>query len=71
VEGGPKGGMGAGQGGDGVIVDSQDLAKIQQIQTIEKERSAPARLLVTKSKGASAASLLTVREGPLLQEAGN
>jgi hypothetical protein len=35
--------MGTGQGGDGVIVESQDLAKIKQIQTIEKERSAASK----------------------------
>ena len=43
MEGEPQGGMGAGQGGDGVIVESQALAKIQQIQTIEKERSAASK----------------------------
>ena len=55
--------MGAGQGGDGVIVESQGLAKIQQIQIIEKEWSAASKGPLTKSRGASAASLLTVREG--------
>jgi hypothetical protein len=45
VEGEPQGGMGAGQGGDGVIVESEALAKIQQIQTTgkEEERSAASK----------------------------
>src|SRR5277367_1727167 len=51
VEGEPQGGMGAGQGGDGVIVESQALAKIQQIQQSRRSDPLQARLLLTKSRG--------------------